>query len=80
MDAAQCVGKFGAYLKNARAEQEMTQTEIANRAKITQAYYSYIENGERDIPFSLAVQLCEILETDLSGFMTKEIIKMPPRR
>lgn len=55
------------WLQKARIESEMTQLEVAKKLDITEAYYSYIEKGERQkkMDFSLAAKLSVIFGISL---------------
>lgn len=57
----QIVMKFGQILRNARESKGYSQTEVAEKATITTAYYSYIELGKRNVSLVLAIKLCLIL-------------------
>ena len=60
---------FGKRIKAARENKKMSQHDVAPKAGISQAFLSYIERGERDLPLSLAIKLCEIVSLDIKDFM-----------
>lgn len=66
-----CLKEFGKYIKKARQWRSITQTEIADQLEITQAYYSLIENGEREIDLVLAMKICKELNLDMRDFIIK---------
>lgn len=59
------------WLTEARKEQNLTQKEMAQRMRCTEAYYSLIENGKRQNPMDLRTvwALSKAL-----GMTTKEIV------
>jgi transcriptional regulator with XRE-family HTH domain len=42
--------KFGEYLKQLRDDRKMTLRDVEEKAKISNAYLSQVENGQRSIP------------------------------
>lgn len=68
-----CHVEFGNFIKNARNQQELSQSEVAKQLDITQSYLSRIENGERDIDLALAMKFCQVLSLDFQEFV-KEFI------
>ena len=68
-----CHVKFGNFIKDARNEQALSQTEVATRLEITQSYLSRIENGERDIDLALAMKFCKVLNLDFQKFVEEFI-------
>ena len=63
------------WLINLRGE--ISQSEIAEKLDITQQYYSYIENGERQK--KMDIQLCEKI-ADIFGISVSDIIKFEADR
>lgn len=61
--------KLGQALRKQRESKEFSQLELANRAKITQAYYSAIENGQHRISFTKLLHILEVL-----GFDNEKVI------
>lgn len=56
---------------------DATQDEIANRLGITQQYYSYIENGERQR--KMDIQICEKIAA-VFGITVADVIKLESER
>ena len=56
------------WLKQIREAKNMDQKEIAAKTKITQAYYSYIENGDRNPSVESAQKIAEVLNFDWTMF------------
>ena len=63
------------WLINLRGE--ISQSEIAEKLGITQQYYSYIENGERQK--KMDIQLCEKIAA-IFGISISDIIKFEADR
>ena len=42
--------KFGQYLKQLREDRKMTLRDVEEKAKISNAYLSQVENGQRGVP------------------------------
>lgn len=58
----------GAAMKDARRSRRWTQARLARRLRVTQAYVSLLESGERPVPEALAVRVVGLLHlppTDL---------------
>lgn len=64
----ECLKQFGQFIREAREKNEMTQYEAADLFGMTQPYLSYIERGERDIGFAVAMDMCSRLGVDISDF------------
>ena len=69
IENSECQVEFGEFLKRGRTQRDMLQTEVAALAGITQAFYSQIENGIRNIDFVLALRLCQIIRIDINDFI-----------
>ena len=60
---------FGDFIKAARLEKNLTQHEVATRAKIEQAYLSKVERGLRDPSLTIAIKICDALSLDINDFV-----------
>lgn len=62
------------YLKIFRSEKNISQGELADRIGISQNYYCYIENGERqqNISLELLQKLSKALEIPLEELIRQE--------
>lgn len=49
-------------LKELRKERNLTQTQIAQQLNIKQNTYSQYENGDRQVPLEIIIQLSKIYE------------------
>ena len=61
--------EFGAFIKKTREEKGLYQYEVADMLGVSRSYYTFIEAGKREIYFSLAVNICRVLNLDISDFM-----------
>lgn len=62
------------WLLNARKERGLTQLDIAKKLDISEAYFNYIENGERQkkMDIALASKLSMILDIPLAEIIEFE--------
>ncbi len=62
------------WLKNARQTQRLTQKQMADALEISEAYYSDIENGNRQkkMDMSLLVKIGTILGLSIEEMLEKE--------
>lgn len=67
--------KIGQIIKENRKNHNMTQTQLAEKVGVKALSILKYEKGERDIPFSLLIKICDILYItfeDLSPFFLSE--------
>ena len=69
IENSECQLDFGNFLKDGRERRDMLQTEVASLAGISQAFYSQIERGVRNVDFVVALKLCQVLRLDLNTFI-----------
>jgi len=69
-------GKLRAWLIEIRKIKNMTQLEVANKAKISRSYYSDIERGRRDPGGKTAKRISDVLGFDMELFFEDERRKM----
>ena len=60
---------YGSFIRNGRHAKNLSQTEVAKHLNISQAYYSALELGIRNIDLSLAMKICSFLDLDLGDFI-----------
>lgn len=63
-----CSQEFGRFIRNGRERKGLRQQDVAARLKVSQPYYSLIEQGQREIDLSQAIAICQILGLDISDF------------
>jgi transcriptional regulator with XRE-family HTH domain len=68
MDTKEISQRFGMFIRDGRVKKGLLQKEVAAKLNISQVYYSYIENGSRNVDFPLALEICRVLELDLNDF------------
>jgi transcriptional regulator with XRE-family HTH domain len=49
----------------------MSQCEVAEILGISQAQYSRIEGGQRDVDLAVAFQICDVIGVDIRDFANK---------
>lgn len=60
--------EFGNFIREAREQKGMIQAEVAQKLGVSRSYYTMIEAGSREIYFSLALRICEILKLNMNDF------------
>lgn len=62
------------WLLNARKEKKMTQHEVADKLHISETYYGYIENGDRQkkMDIALAAKLSVIFDIPIEQIIEME--------
>ena len=69
IDISECLVGFGKFVREKREKTNLYQTDMAKQLGITQAYYSNIERGTRNVDLVLALKICQILNLDLNDFI-----------
>ena len=65
------ISEFGAFIREAREQKGLLQADIAEKIGVSRSYYAYIEAGKREIPFTLAIHLCQVLNLDINDFIKR---------
>lgn len=63
--------EFGRFVREARERIGMTQADIAEKLGVSRSYYTMIESGSREIYFTLAINICQILKLNINDFMKR---------
>ncbi len=63
--------EFGAFIREARESKGIYQADIAEKLGVSRSYYTMIESGNREIYFSLAVNICAVLDLNINEFMKR---------
>ncbi len=61
--------EFGRFVREARERSGMTQADVAEQLGVSRSYYTMIEAGNREIYFTLALNICQILKLNINDFM-----------
>ena len=61
--------EFGSFIRNARESKGLLQADVAEELGVSRAYYGFIESGKREIYFSLAINICRVLDLDINYFI-----------
>lgn len=69
IDNTMCNKSFDEFIKKARLEKGLYQADIARELNFTQAYYSHIEAGNRNVDLTLALNICRVLGIDMNEFI-----------
>lgn len=62
-------------IKDLREDADKTQTEVANHLGTTAQYYGKYEKGERELPFSRAIELADFYNVSLDYLAGRTIVK-----
>lgn len=67
-------------LRNLREDQDLTQSQIGKYLNISQRCYAHYENGTRDIPIEILIQLADLYNVNLDYLVGRTNIKntLPP--
>lgn len=57
------------FVQQARKIKQLYQKDVADMAGITQAYYSRIESGDRQVTLPVALSICAALNLDFNDFL-----------
>ena len=60
--------RFGALLRSARLQRNLTQVEAAKMLDVSQSFYNRVESGQRNVDFPTAVKICRVFDLDLNEF------------
>ena len=63
--------EFGAFIRETRESKGLYQADVAKMVGVSRSYYAFIENGQREVYFSLAVNICRVLGLDLGDFIDR---------
>lgn len=61
--------EFGKFIREARENKGLYQADVAKMLGVSRVYYTHIEAGYRDIYFTLAVNICRVLDLNINDFM-----------
>ena len=75
LDTKEICVAFGQFVREGREAKELYQREVAEQVSITQGYLCLIENGEREINLTLALNICQVLGLDFGSFLVAQGIK-----
>ena len=71
IENSECLAGFSEFIKDGREKRNMLQSEVAELAGITQAYYSMLERGLREPDLIVAMKICKALRLNLSKFIKR---------
>lgn len=67
-------------IKDLREDNDFTQREIAEHLHIKQNTYSQYENGQRQIPVSILIELAKFYETSTDYILGLTNVKKPYKK
>lgn len=60
---------FGKFISKGRERSELRQIDVCQKTGMTQAHYSMIEQGKREVTLSAAMNICDALGLDINDFV-----------
>ena len=63
--------EFGKFIREARENKGLYQADVAEKLGVSRAYYAFIETGKREIYFTLAINICHVLDLDINDLMKR---------
>jgi DNA-binding XRE family transcriptional regulator len=61
--------EFGRFVREARERKGLIQADVAAQIGVSRSYYTMIESGDREIYFTLAINICRVLDLDINEFV-----------
>ena len=71
VDKEKIAKEFGAFIREARENRGLYQADVAEKVGVSRVYYTHIEAGNREIYFSLAVNICDVLNLNINDFIKR---------
>lgn len=72
--------RFGAVIRRVRRERGWTIVKLAQRAGMSAAYLSVLEQGGNDTTLTTIVELCDVLNADIGEIMREVMaVRKPPQ-
>ncbi len=68
IDKEKVAREFGAFIRKAREDRGLYQADVAEKVGVSRVYYTHIEAGNREIYFSLALNICRVLNLNINDF------------
>lgn len=69
IDKEKVVVEFGRFIREAREMKGLLQADVAEKLGVSRSYYGHIESGNREIYFTLAINICRVLDLDMNDFI-----------
>ena len=69
IDKEKVAAEFGRFVREARERKGLYQADVAEQIGVSRSYYTMIEAGNREIYFTLAINICRVLDLDIGQFM-----------
>lgn len=63
--------EFGQYIREARERKGLYQSFVAEQLNVSRSYYTMIEKGQREIYFTMAINICRVLDLDINDFVKR---------
>lgn len=63
--------EFGSFIREARENKGLLQADVAEKLGVSRSYYTMIEAGNREIYFTLAINICRVLDLNINDLMKR---------
>ena len=71
VDKEKVAREFGVFIREARESKGLYQADVAEKIGVSRGYYTHIEAGNREIYFTLAINICAVLDLNINDFMKR---------
>ncbi len=68
--------KVGLKIRDIRKEKGISQLELANKIGVSQAYITYLENGQRNIDLKMLEKIAKALDVSIEELMNIKNIEL----
>ncbi len=66
-------------IKNLREDADLTQSDISKHLNISQRAYSHYENGTREIPTNILIEIADYYDVSVDYLLERTNIKKTPQ-
>lgn len=63
--------EFGSFIREARENKGLLQADVAEKLGVSRSYYTMIEAGNREIYFTLAINICRVLDLNINDLIKR---------
>ena len=63
--------EFGSFIREARENKGLLQADVAEKLGVSRSYYTMIEAGNREIYFTLAINICRVLDLNINDLVKR---------
>lgn len=71
LDKENVAKEFGQFIREARENKGLYQADVAAKIGVSRGYYAHLEAGDRDISFTLALNICRAIGLSINDFVER---------